>query len=306
MRNAIFLLFSVISLFGDIEDHLKKATGKTDDCHMRNIDFIYMINLDERPEKFEDCRQALAPYGIVPYRFSAVNGWELPLEVVNDVGLKYQPWMIPGIKGSSFLPEDQRAASYEVMSEVRKTYFMDQFFLGSIGVVLSHVSVLQDAYDSGYETIWVMEDDIEVIRDPRLLSELIAQLDAIVGKEGWDVLFTDRDTKNQEGEYVPCIDFARRPDFMPQNPERFAEQIAIGPGLRRVGARYGAYSMLLRRSGVRKLLNFMKMHQVFLAYDMEFTLPNDIRLYTVLEDVVSTKPRALTDNGFPNYRKKNG
>ncbi|MFI5334690.1 MAG: hypothetical protein ACHQT8_05960 [Chlamydiales bacterium] len=32
--------------------------------------------------------------------------------------------------------------------------------------MLSHLSILQDAFDSGYETIWVMEDDIEVVRNP--------------------------------------------------------------------------------------------------------------------------------------------
>lgn len=31
--------------------------------------------------------------------------------------------------------------------------------------MLSHLSVLKDALDSGYETIWVMEDDIHIIQD---------------------------------------------------------------------------------------------------------------------------------------------
>ncbi|MFI5334691.1 MAG: hypothetical protein ACHQT8_05965 [Chlamydiales bacterium] len=59
--------------------------------------------------------------------------------------------------------------------------------------------------------------------------------------------------------------------------------------------------MILRRSGIQKILNFLKCHQIFLPYDMEYTLPPDIRLYTVLEDIVSTQPRAPTDNGAPNY-----
>ena len=68
-----------------VADHFKKALGKSDIHRMKNIDFIYMINLDQRPEKFEKCINQLHPFGIYPYRFSAVNGWELTIEAINDV-----------------------------------------------------------------------------------------------------------------------------------------------------------------------------------------------------------------------------
>ena len=83
-----------------------------------------------------------------------------------------------------------------------RTYFGPSNARGTIGIVLSHLSVLQDALDSGYDTIWVMEDDIQIIRNPRKLSKLIAKLDALVGKNGWDVLYTDQDSKN--GERTLC------------------------------------------------------------------------------------------------------
>ena len=298
----LILVCALSSLSSDLADHLREVTQKSLDARMRNIDFIYMINLDERPEKFEVCRSALAEYGIVPHRFSAVNGWTLPLELVQDVGLQYEPWMTSGMRGTRFPPELLGEAAYEEICEVGKTYFHDHFFLGSIGCAISHVSILQDAYDSGYRVIWVMEDDIEILRDPRSLSDLIDRLESLVGEDGWDILFTDRDTKSKKGEYVECKSFSPRPDFTPQSPERFAQQEMVGSEFRRVGARYGTYSMLIHRSGITKLLQFMKAHQVFLPYDFECTLPNDIRLYTVLEDVVSTQPCALSDNGEPNYK----
>ena len=40
-----------------------------------------------------------------------------------------------------------------------------------------------------------MEDDIEVLQNPHRLSDLIDQLDLLVGSDGWDILFTDRDIK---------------------------------------------------------------------------------------------------------------
>ena len=84
---------------------------------------------------------------------------------------------------------------------------------GEIGIALSHLSVLQDAYDSGYETIWVMEDDIKIVSDPNMLSELIGELDVLLGKGNWDILFTDQDIRNAKAKYFPSNSTDKRLNF---------------------------------------------------------------------------------------------
>ena len=305
MSRILFLaiLFGSADLLAGIEDYLKTPSDKTYASQINNIDFIYMINLDERPEKFEHSIKELALYGITPYRFSAVNGWDLPLEVLNEIGIKYEPWMRQGLMGTCYLVEDNGEPRHEIMQMNDRNYFCHCMSRGAIGIVLSHLSILKDAYDSGYETIWVMEDDIEVIKDPHQLSDLIERLDLLIGKDGWDFLFTDFDTKNKNGDYVPCLGAALRPNYSPSNPNKFNERYAISLEFRKIGARYGAYSVIVRRSGMKKMLDFLK-HGMFLPYDMEYTLPDDIRMYTVMKDVVSTQPNALSDNGAPNYKLK--
>lgn len=288
-------------LFAHLEDHLKKVSDKSGEHSMRNIDFIYMINLDERPEKYRLSLQELSPYGISPCRFSAVNGWNLSVEAINDLGVKYAPWMTSGI-GTSFSIENGGKFSDEIINCVGKTYYCHGMRQGSIGIALSHLSILQDALESDYETIWIMEDDIQVIKDPRIIPNLIDELDATVGKDGWDVLFTDKDAKGQDGNYVSCYSFAKRPNFFPANPDRFAMRNLVSPKFFKIGARYGAYSMIVRRSGMKKIINFIKNYQIFFPYDMEYTLPPTIQLYSVSEDVVSTFPQAISDNGAPNYK----
>src|SRR5262249_54496994 len=162
-----------------------------------------------------------APYGITPYRFSAVNGWELPLEELNEVGVKYEPWMRQGLMGTCYLPEDNGEPLHEVMQVAGRNYFCHCMSRGAIGIVLSHLSILKDEYDSGDETIWVMEDAIQVIKNPHLLSEIIERMDNLVGSDGWDFLFTDQDTKNKNGDYVPCLGAALRPNYTPSNPYKF-------------------------------------------------------------------------------------
>lgn len=290
--------------YADLEEQLRRIEMEPQEEQVEGIDCIYMINLDARPEKWGQSLRELVPYGIVPYRFSAVSGWELPLEVVNELGVKWEPWMAPGVMGTYYPVEERGVAVHEVVQRMGRNYFCHCMPLGSVGILLSHLSILKHAYEAGFETIWVMEDDIRVAESPHHLTALIRQLDAVVGKGGWDVLFTDPDTKNTAGQHVSCTSYARRPNFTPADPERFAIRIPISGEIVQVGARYGAYSMIVRRSGMRKILNFLRHYHLFLPYDMEYTLPNDIRLFNVTRDIVTTVPGALSDNGAPNYRTK--
>lgn len=309
-------------LYGGFEAHLKPALHKSSDHSLRNIDFIYMINLDQRPEKFLASSQQLLLYGIDPYRFSAVNGWELTLDQINDVGVKFAPGMKGGFlstryrpkeKGESYFPNLPECTNpscpcnlsyiwhHEPLGQYGMTYFCHCPSPGMIGIALSHLSILQDAYNSGYETIWVLEDDIEVLQDPRIVSDLIDRLDTLVGKGNWDILFTDRDTKGNDGVNVPCCSYAERPNFTPPDISKFAEKREISSEFRYIGARYGAYSMIVRRSGMEKLLDFFRQYQIYLPFDMDYTQPPTIRLYTVLNDIVSTRPKSYSDNGLPYY-----
>jgi GR25 family glycosyltransferase involved in LPS biosynthesis len=299
---AIFLL-SLNNLSALFEGHLKPCSGKSEIHHMRNIDFIYIINLDQRPEKLKSCTDQLHPFGIYPYRFSAVNGWELTLSDINDLGVTYQPGMDSSIMGTCYLAANNGKPHHEMINVPNRIYFSHCMAPGPMGIALSHLSILQDAYNSGYETIWVMEDDIFVAKDPTTLPDLIDRLDLLVGHDNWDILFTDPDTKNNDGIYVPCASFAKRPNFSPSNPGKFSLKYVVSPDFRKVGARYGAYSMIVRRSGMKKILDFFKAYQIFLPFDMEYTLP-DIHLYTLNYDLVATQINALSDNGKPNCKDK--
>lgn len=297
----LLCLFTFTEIYAHIQDHLKKADNKSCSHSIPEIDFIYMINLDQRPEKFKKSIEQLAPYGINPYRFSAVNGWELSIEDVNDVGIKFKPGMPLDLMGTTYLIDGKWEPIHEFMHNSNHTYFCHCMARGPIGIYLSHLSILKDAYDSGYETIWVMEDDIYVCKNPNEISLAITTLNKLEGKNGWDILFTDRDTRNQQGKYVPCLGYARRPNFIPENRKNASIRKVIGSNLRLIGARYGAYSMIVNRSGMKKILDFAFKYKIFLPFDMDMPLVPNLKMYTVLDDIVSTLHNAISDNGGPNY-----
>lgn len=310
MRALWFLsMFLWVFSYAGIEDYLKKAEGKSDAHKMRNIDFIYMINLDERPEKFMQASEQLHRYGIYPYRFSAVNGWKLPLETINGVGLKYQPGMTPLMSTTySLNAEGGLIQNHEFMKELGKTYFCHRMPLGSVGCALSHISILEDAWNSGYKTIWVLEDDIEAVKDPRIISDLIDKLDMLVGEDHWDVLFTDQNYRLPTGEYLTTYGAAKRPDLDNSIRERYSDKYTvnqnISPDFRKIAARFTTHSMIIRRSGIKKLLEFSKKHMIYLAYDLENYLVPGINRYSFTYDVVTNMIGAPTDNELPYYEKK--
>jgi GR25 family glycosyltransferase involved in LPS biosynthesis len=298
LKTVSLILSFSFSLFAGYENYLKKVEGKSDIHNMPGIDFIYMINLDKRPEKFAKSCEQLHPYGIFPYRFSAVNGWELTVEAINEIGLKYKKGM-QRIMATCYPLDGDKKQRHEMFGTDKNCgYFCHCLAPGTIGIFLSHISILLDAYNSGYNTIWIMEDDIEVIRDPRLISEMIENLDNSVRQ--WDILFTDLDIRNNTtGEYVPCGGYAKRPNFTPKNPGRFKTRQKIGKHFIKIGSRFGAHSYIVRRSGIEKILNFYKTYGPYLPYDMDNYLPNGIRMYTVRKDIVANLVGAPSDNGTP-------
>src|SRR5262249_21123108 len=143
-------------------------------------------------------------------------GWKLSYEALDHLGITFQAGMVPGPIASVYRhpPDGCEYHGYEIMKEVGVTYYCHSLSRGAIGCLMSHLSILQDAYDSGYQTVWIMEDDILVQRDPHELTTIMQELDQI-GLQ-WDVLFTDHEIKGVEGKPVPCLCIRPRPNFQVQ------------------------------------------------------------------------------------------
>lgn len=287
-----------------LDEFFKTAPHKTDANRMEGIDFIYMINLDERPEKFALASQGLMLYGISPYRFSAVNGWKLPPAAFGKVGAAFLPGTLKEpLLGSTYKEVECKAVLHtELLQENGTGYLTRGLAQGPVGIVLSHLSILQDALDCGYQTIWVMEDDVEAVSDPRQIPELIRTLDRLA--PDWDIFFTDTDTKDTNGVHVPCRALAARPNVPVPPLHTFLEKFyPIGEGFHRTGMRYGAYSMILRKSAMEKILDFYRTYKIFIPYDMDFWLCPDLKMFYYETDIVSHRAGALSDNDTPRYNR---
>jgi GR25 family glycosyltransferase involved in LPS biosynthesis len=284
-------------LFPAIKDHYKPIENKLGAHSFGVIDYVYLINLDHRVQKYEHFLNELLPYGICPFRFSAVNGWNLTHAALQEIGVVFNSSMRGGGMGSVYRWDDgEEFVSHELIGKPGTTYFCHCMPRGAIGCLMSHVSVLRDAYDSGYELIWIMEDDIEVLQDPSILLSYIDELDQFVGRANWDILYTDRDYRSKNG-YVLSYGTDYRPDVDTRDQKKYTINKQVSPHLRRIGSRFGTHSMIWSRSGMKKYLDYIEAHGIFLPIDLDVHLAPDIKLYTVLQDVITNQFGSLSDIG---------
>jgi GR25 family glycosyltransferase involved in LPS biosynthesis len=303
---VLFLLFALCG-YAQMSECYRPLPNKLGSSGMSNIDYIYLINLDKRPERWNRCLEQLIPYGIFPERFPAIYGWSLTPEILNKMSVRFVPGMWSGRESvMHFPPEGDGSPQWVWISEAfyGKCCFSGWTVKGTIGCSLSHFSVLKDAYDSGYETIWVMEDDIWIPSDPHELSDLIEELDQLVGHDEWDVLYTDLNylvvdpTKDIDAE-IPV--FYWRPD-MPNRDVRFlAEHQNVGEHFMKIGSRMRQHSVIYRRCGIEKILKFYEERGNFLPYDTEIALIPEIRLYTLKKNIVTIPPNEVLSDTRGRY-----
>lgn len=288
-----------------LESFLTNLPTKSDLYSFGTIDCVYIINLDKRPEKLAISLEQLNPYNIHPYRFPAVNGWKLTTDEINQLGVKLRDNDVATtFIGAVFRNiENKEYTLNEFINKLDTTYFSSGITKGAIGCIISHLSILQDAYNAGYNIIWIMEDDIKIITDPQIIPSLLTELTNL--DSNWDILFTDANSKNNLGDYVPCQALAMRPNA-PIAPlsSYLNKSHLVNKNFSSIGMRYGTYSMIIHRSGMKKILDYYKKYAIFLPYDADYWLDTSLKMYHTNIDIVSTIPNAISDNGKPAYNKK--
>lgn len=277
----------------NIEKHLKRIERTKKPFQIPGIDYIYLINLDSRPEKLERSVRQLKRYGIEAERLAAIYGWTLSQDVFDDIGMKFLPPMDFRFDGSVFFrpASDQLDAGEKLdASCYGKTCVHQTTSAGSLGGSLSHLSCLQDAYEKGSETVWILEDDFTLEKDPKILSSIILSLDQLIGKENWDLLYTDDDHHfNRYGDLT--ID--PRPDRPPFR--LVVEHTPIGQGFVRIGGRHQLHSVIYRKSGIEKILNYIKTFGLFHTFDVEINFTPELKKYNFQNAPVHGRGRTTSD-----------
>ncbi len=267
--DKIFFLFlsafQVVGLFFSSQDlcayiypyetpivqHLKTLNITEFDTGIEKVDCIYIINLDTRPEKWERVIPQFIDRGLKFNRVSGVVGSDLSESQVLEMAGFYQRWMK----------------------------------VGHIGCLLSHISVLKDAYNRDVERIWVMEDDAEVLEDPHQISDILSELEEI--DSDWDILYTDTDMRDSTDGYLRFLALDSRPDQKLQFWYYLIKRTQLSKNIMKIGQRYGTHSFLISRKGMKKMLDHFTHVYLWSAIDIDMHYIPNIREYSTTRDIVS-------------------
>lgn len=227
---------------------------------LQEVDAIYVINLDDRKEKWEDTCQKLAKYDVKFNRFPAIAGWKIPKDTWTRL------WKEQGLD-----PEKPTLKH------------------GKLGCILSHLSALQDAYDRGFKRVWILQDDIDIFDDLALIDEYIKELDQI--DPNWGLLFTDLDMRAYKNEASPlrslCITGAYRKNQQTMPETWYQVREDIGKNFQKIRSRYGFHSVIVSRTGMEQILNYFKHVILFSAFDIDIHFIPNLNKYGLKKPLIS-------------------
>ncbi len=272
---SLFFLFHLAAVYSDLVDpgsniipvakYLKPIEISQFESGLSGVDCIYVINLDQRKERWKRTRKLLKTHKLQANRVSAINGYYISQQTRKQLKGPY--------------PAQIRA--------------------GEIGCLLSHISVIKDAYERGFDCIWVLEDDVEFVEDIQQLSPLLIQLSQIDPE--WDVLYTDVDSQ-KNGQPILSLSTNFRPDREYQPLDYYLKKTLVSNDIMNIRQRFGMYSVLISRRGIKKILTYFLNNYLWSAIDIDIHYIPGIREYAMTRDIVCHRvgdPFSDSQDGIP-------
>lgn len=254
MNLIFFLSIGLTSIYPyetPMVKYTKPAEMKHEESGLKRVDCIYVINLKRRSDRWKRMKEIGHHHGIQVNRFDAVDCRDLNAQIFEEISGKYGYHCKPGV----------------------------------VGCLLSHLSVIKDARERGFQTIWILEDDAEaLVDDLTVLDEVIEEFSNL--DPSWDVLFTDQDRRGENG-YQRSVGSHFRPDLEHPPLIHFLKRKRVSANLYKIGQRFGTHSSVVSASGIEKLYEFFSHVYSWSAIDVDMHCVPGIREYCTSFDIVS-------------------
>lgn len=260
--SKYFLLIFICTMHGYATDLLPSETNiqsyftKIDsvlESNLRLVDCIYVLNLAERESKWKNTQEQLQPYPILYNRFPAINGWKIPQDQLNIF------WQEQGF------PADNHPMPP-----------------GKLGCILSHLSIIQDGFDRGFNHIWILQDDIEVLRDVTEIDSYIEQITELDPE--WGLLFTDLNMREYVTPFKPWQASMRKTIH---SSDWYKERPNLSETFQEIRMRVGFHSVILSRKGMELILNYFKHIQLVTSFDIDVHCIPNLHKYGLRNPLVS-------------------
>ena len=221
--------------------HIKTFERELLPSNIKSLDCVYILNLAKRREKLEAIEENLRGEGLIFNCFEGIDGWDLPSNTLKDLYRVYREF------NALFIPK-----------------------LGEMGCILSSLSIIQDAYNRGYECIWLLQDDVEILSPLNQITDYIEKLKRVA--PDWGLLFTDLDARKYNNNHKKPADLLKitslkglyNEKHRMQGKRWLLKRKNISSDFQEIRMRYGTYSVLISRCGMKKIIDhFQAEHPLF-------------------------------------------
>lgn len=172
------------------------------------------------------------------------------------------------------------------------------FSRGGFGLFLSFLSIVHHAHQKNYERIWILEDDFEVLSDPRDLLPILNKLDRI--DPSWDIFFTDLGKKwplgskyvSDRNRHIPrymqnqAMNLRNCDDWL-KDLEIYSSSYQVDQEIFRQYLRFGTHSLILSKGGIERICKFYDDHLLADVTDNDLFFIPQIKIYRPNRDIVS-------------------
>jgi len=92
-----------------------------------------------------------------------------------------------------------------------------------------------------------------------------------------------------------------RPLVELQPVEYYLKKTSLNSDITKIGMRFGSASMIVNRTGMKKILDYFKTYKIYFPYDIDYFFVPGINMYACNVDVVTNISGGTSDNGKPSY-----
>lgn len=266
MRKLLYFCVSICTAFvssiyslsheTNIQNYFTKAESVSE-SNLRFVDCIYVLNLAERESKWKNTYEQLQNHPIIFNRFAGINGWKIPKDRLDTF------WREQGYTSGKY-----------------------PLVPGKIGCILSHLSIIQDGYDRGFNAIWILQDDIEVLGDLTNIDTYVQEISEL--DPDWGLLFTDLDMRRYSDPTKPwpALALGPRGNSSKHSLDWFMQRNNLNQTFQEIRLRYGFHSVVISRHGMKLILDYFKHTQLLEPFDIDIHFIPGLNKYGLRKPLV--------------------
>jgi hypothetical protein len=305
---ALSLLLIAFNTEAGPLDTLPKNPISKKSSPILGIEAVYCINAGLDPFADMQSLDELKKFQIQPIVLSPIKNHHISQTSLHEIGLKFSSDMQKSRWASYCTSWDPWQKDFVFLTPTHSALSIFSVYISQETILksLNFLNVIKNAHEMNYAMIWIVDGAIQIVSDPNQIPVKIDSLNKLIGKDQWDILYTDNDTHDYS-LYQGFNDFESdlkgldlswfwRPDHLPDF-KKLSSRTVVSQDFIKIGSRMRTHSLIINKTGLEKIMTYYASHGCFNPLDHEIAMIPNIQLYALRNNLVTLHPSSLKKSG---------